>query len=583
MAFVCEEAADCQTAEELDTDAIASPVRTQRKRQRRSVKDQCCKYPPGPRDLNEVLSHNVDLMHRLFDDWQMRGHDTRSRLLQVAELDVVVTSCYSGTGCFEGVLRQLESHLHCKAEQSGLTAGKITSYAATELHPSGQTCLLSHNANIAHVFEDVLGRLPEDILQKLKEIEGSALSDFKNLQAELALGQIDKVFFGQQKSRMEEAYLHTLKSELQQVEFRATDHCKVHGQQCFVSPRHDPRYRSSYWIEMSGNTCCPWSGMSTHNGWLDVATLPFLVWGFSTRFYEPDSVFQENVPRFPESELMSIIGDMSEGVLKDIHTRPLVASEEVEPRRYKMHAQVFSPVDLGIPSQRMRQYTALHLSPWVQFDLGVSFEDVCFRALETDASIFLNAFPKHVRCQELQLMFKLRAKGCSTDALDDQMVCDRSALNNGDHGRLESWHCWSRAPKNGLQDGSGKWTSSFALVDLTQNARFSNRANAGSMPCLLTGTLLWDLVNEQLVPAAVHWLAQGFAHPAAEGVSEDNRAAWPFSKSLLDPSSDAALSYKHQRMLTGNAMHWSSVGAWLLFNFSCTDKSRLMCNRAGGD
>eukprot|EP00975_Prorocentrum_lima_P067930 12917836-Prorocentrum_lima.AAC.1 len=81
---------------------------------------------------------------------------------------------------------------------------------------------------------------------------------------------------------MEAVYVDKLKAELSQVEFNETAWCIVHQQQCYISPRHEQQHEKSYWVEASGNTCCPWSGMSSGNGWLDRATLPFLIWAFST-------------------------------------------------------------------------------------------------------------------------------------------------------------------------------------------------------------------------------------------------------------------------------------------------------------
>ena len=62
------------------------------------------------------------------------------------------------------------------------------------------------------------------------------------------------------------------------VEFNEPDHCLVHYKQCAATPRLDPRYANDYWLEGSGNTCCPWSSMSDTDAWLDESTLPAFVW-----------------------------------------------------------------------------------------------------------------------------------------------------------------------------------------------------------------------------------------------------------------------------------------------------------------
>ena len=56
-------------------------------------------------------------------------------------------------------------------------------------------------------------------------------------------------------------------------------------------------------------------------------------------------------------------------------------------RRYNMEVQVFSPTDLGIPSNRLRKCTAFHLSAWVEPCFKVPFETVFFRDLVRDGAI----------------------------------------------------------------------------------------------------------------------------------------------------------------------------------------------------
>ncbi|CAE7194005.1 unnamed protein product [Symbiodinium sp. CCMP2592] len=559
---------------DLETDAISSPARVPKKRHKRG---ECSWFPSGPEDLSAALSYNTQQTDHLLQNVPAMGHDTKGHLRQIVDLNIVVTTCYSGTGCFEGVCREVLARLRSQFPDF---SGDVCSYAATERNAAAQACLFKHKAGIGHIFEDVLGRLPSQARTQLKDMEQRALSDHKCLQQELSFQQIDKASFVTMKQKLESSYVSSLKEVLATVEFNDTDFCLVHGKQCCISPRSDPALRTAYWVEASGNTCCPWSIMSSSkggcsNGWLDSATLPFLTWAYSTRFYEPDTVLQENVKSFPEAELFGIIGCF-EDVLKHIQTRPLVASEEKSPRRYQMCSQVFSPTDLGVPSSRFRKYTALHLSPWVQCNFSLSFADVFFRSLKTSAGIYLEAVPYHMHHNESHATSEAGASG-SAGQEGNQV----DGLSAGCCGRLESWVCWSQQDAQNVKfrDASGGWLFPFVLVDLSQNARFRNTATTAEMPCLLTNTILWDLVRERSVPVAVHWLAQGFAHPDALGVPEHIKASFPFEESLLRPDSAEGLTEASQRTLTGNAMHWNCMGAWMLYNFGFSDKSRMLPSR----
>ena len=557
-------------SEDLDGEAISSPA-ARCKRQKTQGKGKGSWYPEGPSDLAGVLSLNQTLLDDLLHVLPSFGQDSSASLRQLAKADIVLTSCYSGTGCFEATFQDIMQHLG----KSVLGARPATCYAATELNPHARACLMAHRNGPLHVFGDVLGRLPSRVRKDAREVEAQFLADFKCLQDELHLKQMTKTEFVGLKTKLESAYVKKLQDMLESVEFNDTDYCFVHETQCPISPRDDPTHRQSYWVEASGNTCCPWSGMATGNGWLDAATLPFLTWAYSTRFFEPDSVLQENVPRFPADVLSNIISSFEDGVLKHINTRPLLLGKGCPARKYCMRVQTFSPVQLGVPSQRLRQYTALHLSPWVTCDFRLTFEDMFYRTLKVGADIYLDAVPRAMRASELSR----RAQELRGGAASPTNVSQLDTLSAGDLSRLESWQCW--AEKQGLcgdldHRGPNPPTRKFVLVDLTQNAQYMKRASTDVMPCLLTHTLLWDLAAGCLVPVMVHWLAQGFPHPAALGVPSRVTDNFPFDGGLLDPADERCIPLKAQRALTGNAMHWNCVGSWILYNVSCTNIDRIL-------
>ena len=122
--------------------------------------------------------------------------------------------------------------------------------------------------------------------------------------------------------------------------------------------------------------------------------LPFLVWAYSTRFYELDTIIEENVPQLLKDVLHDILNDFSPSVLKDVFTRSdhqlqaVTTSESlcldasprgdrdfmISSRRCDHHGAVFSPTQLGVPSERWRQDNAFNLWPFVQCKFGAPFD-----------------------------------------------------------------------------------------------------------------------------------------------------------------------------------------------------------------
>ncbi len=94
-------------------------------------------------------------------------------------------------------------------------------------------------------------------------------------------------------------------------------------------------------------------------------------------------ILEENVPKFPVSTMETIFCSEDPSAVKPLETREVSSAElagQAMGRMYSLQSKVFSPVDLGIPSSRGRQYTCLVLAPFLKFrDGGMTFEDLFFR------------------------------------------------------------------------------------------------------------------------------------------------------------------------------------------------------------
>ena len=180
--------------QDLDESAICSPLRA-----RKRARSGGAAFLPGPSDLNEVLSINRSQVDHLLDFVPALGYDSREKLVQLANTDVVLTTCYSGTGCCEGVVQDIWGHLNGRVGGGG----NLHCYSATEINQSAQACLLAHKGGVGHVFQDILGRLSSKDKENLKQMETEHLSSYKSLQSELALGQMNKDEFMANKQKLE--------------------------------------------------------------------------------------------------------------------------------------------------------------------------------------------------------------------------------------------------------------------------------------------------------------------------------------------------------------------------------------------
>ena len=527
-------------------------------------------FPDGPVTLNEVLCTLPARVREAIRNAEALGQKgARKELTGTLHADMVLTSSYSGLGTFEQVGTEVHKHMR---NELGVGDGRLICYSATENSKNAQHALLYASRETGppwHVFRDILGRLQNTDRNDLINLQNHRLQDFKQVKTELQLGAITKEEYQANRQRMGEDMLKEMMEVLGKVEFNDCGVCMVHQQMCHISPRDVTDLEDAYWVEAAGNTCCPWSPMSPGDGWLSKDTLPFLVWAYSTRFFEPDTVLEENVINFQHEQLHSILAENGPGVLKSTSTRPMNIEEA--PPHYQMQALVFSPTDLGIPSERWRKYTAFHLYPWVCSNFCVPFESLFFRQLLANGNIYLDCIPDSAKQRELQGM--LQAKSPPVPVPPRHLDAD-DGMTASEFQRVEDALLMAQEQGFCGEDLDHFQTPMF-LYDASQRPQWWKRFNTSSFPAVLRKTLLYNAIDKELAPVASHWLAQGFPHPVVTSISEDIMAAFPFSADLLNPLHEDGLSVADQRTLTGNAMHRSAIGCWFIYNLLGTDRSLM--------
>jgi hypothetical protein len=103
------------------------------------------------------------------------------------------------------------------------------------------------------------------------------------------------------------------------------------------------------------------------------------------------------------------------------------------------------------------------------------------------------------------------------------------------------------------------------IVNVFNNPDFYGSGSLTYMPALLQKSHLYDLLTNTEVVPPLHFLVQGWAVPglASDDLS-DNFAFKDLVSARYDPDPNV-LNENWMRSLTGNSMHWSSIGAFLLF------------------
>lgn len=266
------------------------------------------------------------------------------------------------------------------------------------------------------------------------------MASFQDFKAQRTAEVLSSAEFSEAVATLSETYLSALRAILEGAEFRDVAWCYRHNEFCPVTPRHQMECRPMIWCDGSGSICCPWSTMGARNMWLDRATLAFLTWCFSTRYYEPDCIIHECVVGFPEQMLEDIFGPNSGGALlmKSPRARPPIASKE----GYLVRSHVWSPSDLGIPSNRPRKYTSMHLRRALTHDTvnDVAMATVFYRRLQVDASVYLAA-PESA--QALESAGSSRRQSCAirgeNSESDGQVSSADHILSTADYVRMEGY------------------------------------------------------------------------------------------------------------------------------------------------
>ena len=257
---------------------------------------------------------------------------------------------------------------------------------------------------MSHLFLDLADRLFPWDRAHAKNIEQDMFDQLHCITDEHRLGNISKATMQEDLNRLGEDYVKRLANFLGGIEYQESVWCTNHDTECPVSPRDGLRnaydnVRMAEWTETAGCTCVAWTyGMHSKNvsGWCHESTLTQLIWLFSTKFYEPDRVVLECVPKMPIMVIKEYMENNDGDSPKSVCARPFTRTEEdgTQSRQYISQTEVFDVTDLGVPSSRRRLYAHCFLAPFVKQAPSMHFSSMFFRKLRLGAECYL-VHPPH--------------------------------------------------------------------------------------------------------------------------------------------------------------------------------------------
>lgn len=339
---------------------------------------------PDAVTANLSLAAVVDFPSRYLD--KLKEHDIRHGSSLLPQLlrntcaqEVLVTSSYSGIGGAETAASMLSAHISSTDQAA---PARIRMYSACERKKTATAVLQQHPAMTdAHIFGDILDRLPKHVRQQCLEIQSARISEWKELKR-LGEGTAAK------RDELGQLLFSQLSGILDAVEFEQEAFCAKHGIKCSLNVQAAlPLDTESFiHVEAAGSTCLAWTSFGKSAGWLHESTLPCLVWCYSTRYFEPDCIIHENGPHFDEKPLAHILRGERRRGRRGPHPRNVLGIGGRPVANYILHCEIFCPTDLGVPSRRQRKYSIFVNASTLRFATTTSM-----KALFGNSQLLANA------------------------------------------------------------------------------------------------------------------------------------------------------------------------------------------------
>jgi hypothetical protein len=240
--------------------------------------------------------------------------------------------------------------------------------------------------------------------------------------------------------------------------------------------------------------------------------------------------------------------------------------------KYNIQSFCFSPVDLGVPSNRPRRYSILILKSLFVARLSydaAGFGGLFFQRTIMDGHIYWFTSRDEVGAYTRSMAEK---KHLPDSKPDSQSWSMRDVLPEAEYQQLLGYERRCMKKRGRLE----------LIVNLGQNFTF-DKSSTTICPSLLTRTsTLWSMRAERLLLPLEHLCVMGI--PAMEALAEIH-PMHPAERLFRS----GQLSIGQLKRLVGNAMHQISIGSVLLFALGTSQRrvacvlARPLCAGGGGD
>ena len=273
-------------------------------------------FPDGPKSLAECMEWNAMLVAGLQQRDLLSGSQSQNRVLRKFRRGVVFTSSFSGVGSAEIAMAAIHAEVQRRCMPVfSVNLPAVVFWAATDACKHARKVLLAHGSRSQplHIFGDLLERLPKYVVDKCKKLEAEKLALGKASLLEVHAGKKSRVAHKEVTNQLGMELMQGLQRELQGCIFEEKAWCYKCSKNCHISPRFNPEHTSDMWLEIAGSVCCPFSSINVNAAqWLDKATLPFMVWAYCCRAWQPDQVYHECVLQFQPLMLSNILNEDKE-------------------------------------------------------------------------------------------------------------------------------------------------------------------------------------------------------------------------------------------------------------------------------
>ena len=439
-------------------------------------------------------------------------------LKQLESIPWILTEVYGGTATGGSTFRML-----CECLSARGISLQVRHYSCTDIDPLCRDFQAHHRSPPEHQFGNLCDRVNSEVVIHLCAIQENFRTQADQVIAQRSEGKSQREVYSEIGDRFFEEACSFLDGV--EVDPDVECWCFVHNRPCRVRPDVPP---GAVWLEIGGNTCTPWTTSGKHLGYLDPASIPSLIWGYTVKSHRPVHVVNECVRLWPALQFWQrILQDTFYRIVSDLH----------------------NPYQFGFPANRCRRLTHLrdgaHPAGRARFGatshnllLAAGFD--CNPALTADS--YFQAPKRNLEKYRADLLTqRMFVLPPGIKSLSWELVIPFHF-----RARLKRWKKFLR-----LQ-GIDLAKSDHALVaDIQHNPEWMGRASQRHMPALMRQAHPWNLKRKRPMIPLEHLLVNAF--PVWAEVP-------PVPLEYLE-----SLANSDVRRLAGNMMHLGTLGSFISF------------------